>query len=176
MDFVTAIRSRPRRWCGVPCAPLQACPHEPSPMDWFESSAKTSWSGGMPGTTSSAVRELPRGSARVSLSIGSTDALDERYLARLKVLVDEIDPPCSRTTCAGRRFGRPLHDLLPMPSPGKPSRTSLARERTQDILERPSPSRTCRATSPSRRARCPMGVPVRVAEKSDRHPARLHNI
>jgi uncharacterized protein len=52
----------------------------------------------------------------VSLSIGSTDALDQRYLSRLKTLASRIEAAwISDHLCWTGLDGRNLHDLLPMP-------------------------------------------------------------
>jgi len=111
------------------------------PMDWFEVISENFMvPGGMPRDNLKALCAsypvVPHG---VSLSIGSTDALDERYLARLKVLVDEIDPPWfSDHLCWSGASGVHLHDLLPMPFTREAIAHVAARvRRTQDILERP---------------------------------------
>jgi len=52
----------------------------------------------------------------VSLSIGSTDELDQQYLARLKALATRIEPVwISDHLCWTGLDGRNLHDLLPLP-------------------------------------------------------------
>jgi uncharacterized protein (UPF0276 family) len=52
----------------------------------------------------------------VSLSIGSTDALDQQYLAQLKTLATRIEPAwISDHLCWTGLNGRNLHDLLPLP-------------------------------------------------------------
>lgn len=52
----------------------------------------------------------------VSLSIGSTDPLDEAYLADVKRLAAEIEPAwISDHLCWGSVGGRNAHDLLPLP-------------------------------------------------------------
>jgi uncharacterized protein (UPF0276 family) len=52
----------------------------------------------------------------VSLSIGSTDPLDEDYLRDLKRLVERIEPAwISDHLCWTGVHGRNLHDLLPLP-------------------------------------------------------------
>ncbi|MEQ1878198.1 MAG: DUF692 domain-containing protein [Bdellovibrionia bacterium] len=52
----------------------------------------------------------------VSLSIGSTDPLDEKYLARLKNLSEKVEPfLVSDHLCWTGAHGRNLHDLLPLP-------------------------------------------------------------
>lgn len=52
----------------------------------------------------------------VSMSIGSADGLDRAYLARLRVLVDEIEPLFVSDHLSWSRFeGFNSHDLLPLP-------------------------------------------------------------
>jgi len=52
----------------------------------------------------------------VSLSIGSTDPLDEDYLRDLKRLVEQVEPVwISDHLCWTGVHGRNLHDLLPLP-------------------------------------------------------------
>jgi uncharacterized protein (UPF0276 family) len=52
----------------------------------------------------------------VSLSIGSTDPLDDAYLGRLKALTDRVEPAwISDHLCWTGVGGINLHDLLPLP-------------------------------------------------------------
>lgn len=52
----------------------------------------------------------------VSLDVGGTGPLDDRFLARLRALVEQLDAPCfSDHVCYSAIDGRPLHDLLPLP-------------------------------------------------------------
>ena len=52
----------------------------------------------------------------VSMSIGSADGLDPDYLARLRTLIDEIEPLfVSDHLCWTRIEGFNSHDLLPLP-------------------------------------------------------------
>jgi uncharacterized protein (UPF0276 family) len=53
----------------------------------------------------------------VSMSIGSAHGLDRAYLARLRALVDEIEPLCSVSDHLSwsRTPGFNSHDLLPLP-------------------------------------------------------------
>jgi uncharacterized protein (UPF0276 family) len=61
-------------------------------------------------------RRYPVALHGVSLSIGSTDLLDEGYLARLKSLADRIEPvTVSDHLCWTGVGGENLHDLLPLP-------------------------------------------------------------
>ena len=63
-------------------------------MDWFEAISENFMdSGGRPLQILEAVRRrYPVALHGVSLSIGSTDPLDQRYLERLKALADRIEP------------------------------------------------------------------------------------
>lgn len=61
-------------------------------------------------------RDVPVALHGVSLSIGSTDPLDEAYLARLAALVDRLEPAVvSDHLCWGSHGGRYVHDLWPLP-------------------------------------------------------------
>ncbi|HTN15105.1 MAG TPA: DUF692 domain-containing protein [Sphingomonadaceae bacterium] len=73
--------------------------------------------GGRPLATLEAVRRnYPVALHGVSLSIGRTDAPDPAYLARLKVLVDAIEPLfVSDHLCWTGIDGHNTHDLLPLP-------------------------------------------------------------
>lgn len=52
----------------------------------------------------------------VSMSVGSADGMDRAYLARLRALIDEIDPIfVSDHLCWTRIEGFNSHDLLPLP-------------------------------------------------------------
>ncbi|MEU2868203.1 DUF692 domain-containing protein [Streptomyces olivoreticuli] len=75
----------------------------------------------------------------VSLSIGSTDALDLGYLHRLKRLADEVDAPwVSDHVCWTGVLGINTHDLLPLPFTEETLAHVVRRIRVvQDVLERP---------------------------------------
>ncbi|HSQ65425.1 MAG TPA: DUF692 domain-containing protein [Polyangiaceae bacterium] len=79
---------------------------------------------------------IPHG---VAMSIGSVAPLDDEYLARLRVLVDALDPPYfTDHACFCRASGLDLHDLLPLPY----TKEALAHvtervKRVQDAIERP---------------------------------------
>ena len=88
------------------------------PMDWFEAISENFMeTGGRPRQILEQVRQhYPVALHGVSLSIGSTDPLDERYLAGLKALADAIDPAIiSDHLCWTGVEGQNLHDLLPLP-------------------------------------------------------------
>ena len=87
-------------------------------VDWFEAISENFMdSGGRPLHVLEQVRRrYPIALHGVSLSIGSTDPLDLGYLARLKALVDRIDPAIvSDHLCWTGVEGENLHDLLPLP-------------------------------------------------------------
>jgi uncharacterized protein (UPF0276 family) len=73
--------------------------------------------GGRPRETLRRVREhYPVALHGVSMSIGSADGLDRAYLARLKLLVDEISPLFISDHLSWSRFETfNSHDLLPLP-------------------------------------------------------------
>jgi uncharacterized protein (UPF0276 family) len=90
----------------------------PPPVDWFEViSDNFMVPGGNPRRVLRAVRERwPIVLHGVSLSLGSTDPLDERYLAELAALAREIEPAIvSDHLCWGSHGGAYAHDLLPLP-------------------------------------------------------------
>lgn len=74
----------------------------------------------------------------VSLAVGSTAPLDERYLADLAALVRRIEPAMiSDHLCWGRAHGRYAHDLLPMPYTAESLAHVVDRvQRVQDLLGR----------------------------------------
>ena len=76
-----------------------------------------SGSGGRPSRVLEAIRrDHPIVLHGVSLSIGSTDPLDSRYLKRLRLLSDRIEPAwLSDHLCWTGVGGENLHDLLPLP-------------------------------------------------------------
>ena len=73
--------------------------------------------GGQPRRILREVRDLyPVAMHGVSMSIGSADGLDPDYLARLRTLIDEIEPLfVSDHLCWTRIEGFNSHDLLPLP-------------------------------------------------------------
>jgi uncharacterized protein (UPF0276 family) len=73
--------------------------------------------GGKPRNVLRRVRERhPVALHGVSMSIGSADGVDRDYLARLRLLVDEIEPMVvSDHLCWTRIEGFNSHDLLPLP-------------------------------------------------------------
>jgi len=79
---------------------------------------------------------IPHG---VSLSVGSSDAIDWEYLGRLKKLVDQLDPPWfSDHLCWSRHKGHYMHNLLPLPYTSDIARFVAAKTKIiQDYMERP---------------------------------------
>jgi uncharacterized protein len=110
-------------------------------MDWFEIISENFMvDGGRP------VEVLERVRARqpivmhgVSMSLGSTDPLDRRYLRDLGALVRRFEPAwISDHLCWSRVGGRNLHDLVPLPYTAEAVRHVSARIReVQETLERP---------------------------------------
>jgi uncharacterized protein (UPF0276 family) len=86
--------------------------------DWFEATTENYMdSGGRPLHVLETVRrDHPVALHGVALSIGSTDPLDERYLASLKTLADRIEPALVTDHLCWTGVGnRSLYDLLPVP-------------------------------------------------------------
>jgi len=87
-------------------------------VDWWEVISENFMvEGGNPRRVLRAVRERwPVVLHGVSLSIGSTDPLDDAYLARLAALIDEVEPAIvSDHLCWTGVGGRSGHDLWPLP-------------------------------------------------------------
>jgi uncharacterized protein len=87
-------------------------------VDWFEVITENFMvAGGNPRRVLRAVRERwPVVLHGVSLSLGSTDPLDERYLDALDALTRETEPAwVSDHLCWTSVSGRHVHDLLPLP-------------------------------------------------------------
>ena len=110
-------------------------------VDWFEAISENFMdSGGRPRQILRRIAErYPVVLHGVSLSIGSTDPLNERYLASLKALADEIKPAwVSDHLCWTGVTGLNSHDLLPLPL----TEATLAHvaervDRVQTWLDRP---------------------------------------
>jgi uncharacterized protein len=87
-------------------------------VDWFEAISENYMvDGGRPRAALERARALaPVVLHGVSLSIGSTDPLDEAYLAALQALVARIEPAwISDHLCWSSVDGHYAHDLLPLP-------------------------------------------------------------
>jgi len=91
---------------------------ERPPVDWFEVVTENYMdTGGRPlHVLESVRRDRPIALHGVSLSIGSSDPLDPRYLETLRALVDRIKPELvTDHLCWTGVDGRSLFDLLPVP-------------------------------------------------------------
>ncbi len=86
--------------------------------DWFEAISENFMiRGGRPLAVLERVRaDAPIVLHGVSLSLGSMDPLNERYLDELRALADRFQPAwVSDHLCWGSQGGRYAHDLLPLP-------------------------------------------------------------
>jgi len=106
--------------CGVGLRPV----HYPAiidkwpKMDWFEAVSENYMdSGGRPTQILEKIRaRYPVALHGIALSIGSADPLNQKYLERLKRLVERIGPfIVSDHLCWSGVRGEELHDLLPLP-------------------------------------------------------------
>src|SRR5271155_3337273 len=108
--------SRRRAWIAAPLKlsgfglGLRPAPHEVIPENYLVP-------GGKPLHYLERVRErFPLVMHGVSLSIGSTDPLDLKYLAEVRALAARIEPHwISDHLCWTGIDGRNIHDLLPLP-------------------------------------------------------------
>ncbi len=109
-------------------------------VDWFEVISENFMvPGGNPRRVLRAVRErYPVVMHGVSLSIGSTDPLDEGYLDQLAALAAEVEPAwISDHLCWGSIDGLVAHDLLPLPQTEEALHHVVSRVRkVQDRLGR----------------------------------------
>ena len=114
--------------------------HQPQ-VDWFEIISENFMdSGGRPRHVLRQIAErYPLVMHGVSLSIGSTDALNFDYLRKLKALAAEIKPHwVSDHLCWTGVASRNSHDLLPIPYNEATLRHVVERIRiVQDFLQRP---------------------------------------
>lgn len=110
-------------------------------VDWFEAISENFMdSGGRPRYVLDQVAErYPVVLHGVSLSIGSADALDFDYLAKLKRLADAVGARwVSDHICWTGVLGRNTHDLLPLPLTEESLAHVVARVQVvQETLERP---------------------------------------
>jgi uncharacterized protein len=109
-------------------------------VDWLEVIAENYMvPGGKPLAMLDAIRrDHPMVMHGVSLSIGSTDALDTEYLRALKALAQRIEPAwVSDHLCWTGVDHHNLHDLLPLPYTEAALRHLVARvQQVQDVLGR----------------------------------------
>ena len=90
----------------------------PGKVSWFEALSENYMvPGGGPVYWLERIRrDYPMALHGVSLSIGSIDPLDERYLGELKALADRVQPMwVSDHLCFTGLRGTNMHDLLPLP-------------------------------------------------------------
>jgi len=109
-------------------------------VDWFEIISENYMvAGGKPLYYLDQIREkYPIVMHGVSLSIGSSDPLDEGYLKNLKQLIDRVNPAwVSDHMCWTGMGGHNLHDLMPLPYTMATARHVIDRvKKTQDYLGR----------------------------------------
>ncbi len=110
------------------------------PVGWLEVHSENYFgAGGKPLDTLERIRaHYPLSLHGVGLSIGSTDPLDYRHLAKLKRLIRRFEPALvSEHLSWGSVGGRHLNDLLPLPYTEEALYHLVARvARTQDYLGR----------------------------------------
>ena len=115
---------------------LEAAP----PVSWLEAVSENYMAkGGRPLSVLDKVRrDVPVALHGVSLSIGSSDPLNPKYLADLAALVARIDPAIvSDHLCWGSHGARYVHDLWPLPHTEEAMEHVAARVRqVQDRLGR----------------------------------------
>jgi uncharacterized protein len=113
---------------------------DPGNVEWLEVVSENYMvNGGLPLVWLDRFRErLPLVMHGVSLSIGSTDPLDEDYLARLGALARRIEPAwVSDHLCWTGVQGVNLHDLMPLPYTEEALDHVVSRvRRVQDTLKR----------------------------------------
>jgi hypothetical protein len=114
---------------------------EASPaIDWFEVISENYMvPGGRPLYFLDRIRErYPMVMHGVSMSIGSTDALNMQYLSELKLLAQRVQPAwISDHLCWTGVHGVNLHDLMPLPYTDEALRHVAARvQQVQDFLGR----------------------------------------
>ena len=109
-------------------------------LDWFEAITENYLdTGGQPLHILERVRRDYRLALHgIALSIGSTDPLDDRYLARLRALIERLEPALvTDHLCWTGVAGRKLYDLLPLPYTDETLRHVVERVRqVQDVLGR----------------------------------------
>ena len=112
----------------------------PGKVEWLEVVSENYMvGGGLPLVWLDRFRErFPLVMHGVSLSIGSTDPLDEDYLARLATLAARIEPAwVSDHLCWTGVQGVNLHDLMPLPYTEEALEHVVSRvQRVQDVLKR----------------------------------------
>jgi uncharacterized protein len=118
----------------------EALLNEPHAIDWLEVITENYLvPGGKPLDYLERIRErFPLVMHGVSLSIGSTDPIDLKYLAEVRALAARIEPHwISDHLCWTGIEGRNLHDLLPLPYTEEALASVVARVgHVQDVLGR----------------------------------------
>ncbi len=113
---------------------------EKQPVDWLEIISENYMvPGGKPLAMLDAIRaDYPMAMHGVSLSIGSSDGLDDAYLKDLKALADHVQPMwISDHLCWSGVHGRNTHDLLPLPYSEEALRLVVGHvKQVQDVLGR----------------------------------------
>ena len=113
---------------------------QPPPCPWLEVISENFMiAGGRPRRVLEKVRrDVPVVLHGVSLSIGSTDALNMDYLRQLKLLAAHVEPAwVSDHLCWGGYGGHYAHDLLPLPYTEEAVQHVAQRVRqVQDVLQR----------------------------------------
>jgi uncharacterized protein (UPF0276 family) len=109
-------------------------------VEWFEAISENYMeTGGRPLTVLEQVRrDHPLALHGVALSIGSTDPIDLSYLAKLRTLIERVEPALVTDHLCWTGVGqRPLFDLLPLPYTEEALRHVVDRiVRVQDFLGR----------------------------------------
>lgn len=118
----------------------EALLHQPQQVQWLEVVSENYMvDGGLPLVWLDRFRErYPLVMHGVSMSIGSTDPLDEDYLARLSALAKRVEPAwVSDHLCWTGVQGVNLHDLMPLPYTEEALDHVVGRvRRVQDTLKR----------------------------------------
>ena len=114
---------------------------EHPPVAWFEVHSENYFADGGPALAAlDRIRaDYPLSLHGVGASLGSTDALDRNHLAKLKRLIDHIEPALvSEHLCWSSVHGRHFNDLLPLPYTEEALAHVCARViAVQDYLGRP---------------------------------------
>jgi hypothetical protein len=109
-------------------------------VDWFEAISENFMvRGGRPLAALTKAREIaPLVLHGVSLSLGSTDALNEAYLDALQALIKRFEPAwVSDHLCWGSIAGHYAHDLLPLPYTEEAIEVVVEKiQKVQEILRR----------------------------------------
>lgn len=136
------IRPRPALGFGLGLRKehYQAVLDEKPPVDWFEIITENYLiAGGKPLDYLDRIRaDYPVVMHGVSLSIGSSDPLNDHYLCQVRALAQRIEPAwISDHLCWTGVDGRQLHDLLPLPYTEETVRHVAARvQQVQEFLGR----------------------------------------